>query len=203
MGRLAHRGTQSSHPPTVSRILAVDLAAKFSAVCDMTLGGTVLSQADTWGLDEHQAIDLITAEWTRPNPPLAMVVEDLPHRLPFAGLVRQVCRLQGRILERMNSLGALDAVLFAPPAEWRKTYPGLERGTGPDAVVPVAARLGYTPPDLTRRATKAGDKAKARKVQTDYCAAYLIARWAVTQYAQHRSFDIPGTTRYLRPAAGG
>lgn len=178
-------------------ILAVDLAAKYSAVCHLTPTGTVLSQNDSWGMTETDFIGYITADFTRIHPPVVMIVEDLPHRLPFASLVKKVCRMQGRIVERMTYLGHPDKVLFVPPAVWRKHYPELKRGTGPDAVLPAAANNGYQPPDLsTRAAAVKGGKALARKVATDYCAAYLIGLWAVRMYAEHDTFDIAGTSRY-------
>lgn len=181
-------------------ILAVDLAAKYSAACHMDDSGAVLGQFDSWGRTESEFIELCASPWylTAVVHPAVMVVEDLPHRLPFAALVKQVCRIQGRIVEHMDVLGAADKVLFVPPAVWRRHYTGLERGTGPDAVVPVAAALGYTPPDLTGHAGK-GVKATARKVSTDYCAAYLIARWAIDTHAATGGFDAPGTSRYAAP----
>ncbi len=188
-------------------IVAVDLAAKLSAVCHVTPAGTVLSQADSWGRSEDDFIDHLVAPFTRGNPPTVMVVEDLPHRLPFAALVKAVCRLQGRIVDRMACLGAAGAVLFLPPALWRKHFDGLGRGTGPDAVVPVAAALGYTPPELAWRLERiaagqgrdtplAKDRATAAKVATDYCAAWLIARWAVDTLRTAGTLDVPGTSRY-------
>lgn len=183
-------------------ILAVDLAAKFSAACLMTIDGKVTWQTDSWQKTEAAFVDQLTAPWQGPQPrpparrPMVMVVEDLPHRLPFSSLVKRVCRLQGRILDRMDALGALDTVLFVPPAEWRRSFAGLERGTGPGAVTDICAALGYHAPDLAERCTQRGDKTTARKVATDYCAAYLIGRWAGHTYASTGTFDTRATTRY-------
>ena len=188
-------------------VLAVDLAAKYSAACLLNPDGQVAWQTDTWDVAERDFIRRITWFWSvpdwwnneRPEPDF-LVVEDLPHRLPFSGLVRKVCRIQGRIIQAMDDLGQLHRLLFVPPAAWRKHFPGLERGTGPDAVVPVAASLGYTPPDLTDRIALAGDRAEhrkiARKVRTDYAAAYLIARWAADTHAAQHTLDTPETSRY-------
>lgn len=180
-------------------VLAVDLAARYSAACVLADDGQVVDQWDSWGRTETAFINLLTECWYASDffiIPDVMVVEDLPHRLPFASLVKQVCRLQGRIVERMDSHGAADAVLFLPPAVWRKGFAGLERGTGPGAVVSVAADLGYTAPDLTARIGKAADKVIARKVATDYCAAFLIGTWARTTFAATGSYDAPATSRY-------
>jgi hypothetical protein len=179
-------------------LLAVDLAAKYSAACLMTTTGTVAWQIDSWGRTERGFLHELTVPWTdeRLPRPRAMVVEDLPHRLPFAHTVKQVCRIQGRLAQIMDDRGLIDTVVFVPPAEWRKRFRDLKRGTGPDAVVPVAATFGYQPPDLTHRISKAGDKAIARKVATDYCAAFLIAKWAQFYLAMHGTIDAPGTSRY-------
>jgi hypothetical protein len=114
------------------------------------------------------------------SSPHLMVVEDIPHRLPYRTLVKEICRLQGRIIDRMAQYGLPRAVYFVPPSEWRKYYPPLrKRGSGPVAVVQVAAELGYFPPDLTRLHGARGGRALANKVATDYCAAFLIGYWAL------------------------
>ncbi len=177
-------------------LVGVDLAAKYSAVCWMTHLGSVLSEWDSWGSTEERFVQSVVAPFQCPAPPAVLVVEDLPHRLPFSHLVKTVCRLQGRIAHAMDALGFLDRVLFVAPAQWRAGYTGLERGTGPDAVLPVAAGQGYTPPDLSHRIIRAGHKAIARKVATDYAAAYLIARWTLTTFESQQTFDVPGTARY-------
>jgi len=178
------------------KILAVDLAAKYSASCVMDDAGRVYEQNDSWGRTEKQFLDLITSPWMQTNPPDLMVVEDLPHGVSYMTTTKAVCRLQGRIVERMDYLGSLSSVLFAAPIEWRRVYTGLERGTGAAAVVPVAEALGYTAPDLSHRILRAGDKAIARKVASDYCAAYLIAKWMIDRFNELGTFDVTGTARY-------
>lgn len=182
-------------------ILAVDLAAKYSAACLMTYTGKVVEQFDSWGRSEHDFIREVTEFWSAAKhpPPDVMIVEDLPHKLPFSTLIKRVCRIQGRIIERMHVAGDYqDQVVFLQPSEWRRTYDGMGRGTGPDIVVPVAATFGYTPPDLSERAAVkgSGGNTVAKKVATDYCAAFLIARWAISQKLEYGTFDVPGTTRY-------
>jgi len=179
-------------------VFAVDLAAKYSAACLLNHLGDVVWQVDSWGRTEDEFLELLTVPFykVRHEQPGVMAVEDLPHRLPFSSLVKRVARIQGRIVERMARLDCADKVLFVPPAVWRKSYDGLGRGTGPEAVLPVAVTLGYLPPDLRARILQAGDKAIARKVGTDYAAAYLIARWAHLTNQQTGSFDAAGTSRY-------
>lgn len=179
-------------------IIAVDLAAKFSAAVTLNDDGTVADQWDSWQISQTAFIDEVVYGWSgilAADKPDLLIVEDLPPRVPWMTTVKDVCRIQGRLIERMHRHDALDRLLFVQPDQWRSHFAGLKRGTGPDAVVPVAASLGYEPPDLTDRIGK-GEKATARKVATDYCAAYLIGRWALDYHAEHGHLDAPRTTRF-------
>lgn len=176
-------------------VLAVDLAAKYSAACLMDEDYQVINEFDSWGRSEDAFIfELVDRYANRHN---VMVVEDLPHGLRYSTLIKTVCRLQGRIYDRLQwRTGRGDTILYVAPAEWRRTFPGMERGTGPEAVTPVSATFGYQPPDLSERAKVKGGKAIARKVATDYCSAYLIARWAIDTKKKHGTYDVTGTSRY-------
>ncbi len=176
-------------------IVAVDLAAKYSAACRMDTGYQVIDQFDSWQISEQQFIWRLTDMYADAE---YMVIEDLPHGLKYSTLVKTVCRLQGRIFHACmhESKYADEDIIFAAPAEWRKHY-DLKRGTGPEIVVPTAAEFGYTPPDLSERAKGIkGGKAIARKVATDYCSAYLIARWAQDMKGIHGTYNVVGTSRY-------
>ncbi len=175
-------------------VLAVDLAAKYSAACLMNDEHDVMHEFDSWGCTEesfiHHLVDAYEdADWA--------VIEDLPHGLRYSTLVKTVCRLQGRIYHAFRQVNryASEDVVFAAPNQWRHHF-GLKRGTGADIVVPTAAEFGYTAPDLTARSGVKGGKAIARKVATDYCAAYLIGRWAIDQVNEHKTYDLVGTSRY-------
>lgn len=162
---------------------------------------TILSEFDSWQVSEDSFIYTLASAWmfsAQYRTPDVMVVEDLPHGLNYSTLIKTVCRLQGRIAQAMRETteGDLDAMLFVAPATWRAHFKGLERGTGSAAVVPVAAGLGYTPPDFTIRAKGNGGKTRADKVATDYCSAFLIARWAIDAQTEHGTYDVPGTSRY-------
>ncbi len=181
-------------------IVAVDLAARYSAACLLSTGNDVLSQWDSWQVTEKDFVASLVRPFRHEDPPLVMAVEDLPQTSPWTGVVKKVCRIQGRIIESMDRLGLVHLLLFVPPSVWRRHYgAGLKRGTGPAAVVPVAAAHHYQPPELTGRCTQRGDKATARKVATDYCAAYLIGAWAVDFWSACGHFDAPGTSRYVSP----
>lgn len=183
-------------------LLAVDLAASFSAAC-LLHDGQVMWQGDSWQKPQAEFVDAITDPFDPAHPayanPDVLVIEDLPARLPFMTNVRDVCRLQGRIVERMWVHGAVDKIMFVQPATWQAHYTelGMKRGAGPAVVVPVAAQLGYTPPDLTARTGK-GERATARKVATDYCAAYLIGRWAQDTVNSTGKYDASRTSRYTK-----
>jgi hypothetical protein len=181
-------------------VVAVDLAAKFSAAVWLDEKRRVFHQCDSWQSTETYFIDTITQPWRHAvSPPAALIVEDLHPRVPWMTVVKDVCRLQGRIVERMSSYGHREAVVFVQPDQWRMHFEGLGRGTGPDAVSPVAEAFGYTAPlDLADRAVVKGSKATARKVATDYCAAYLIGRWALDYHDEHGNFDAPRTSRYTK-----
>lgn len=184
-------------------ILAVDLAAKYSAACLMGDNYQVIDQWDSWQKTEEMFIYSLVGYWCwfdekPPGTPELMVIEDLPHGLAYSTLVKSVLRLQGRIVQAMHEMphGRTEDVLFLAPAEWRKHY-DLKRGTGPAIVVPTAAEFGYEPPDLSDRAKGVkGGKAVARKVATDYCSAYLIARWALETKGIYETYDVTGTSRY-------
>lgn len=197
-------------PRDVTSIVAVDLAAKYSAAVWMW-DHAVVQHWDSWQQTESTFVDWCT-ELFHPNRAMAripdvLVIEDLPHRLPFMTNIKDVCRLQGRMVERMHSYGAMDKIIFIPPAEWKRHYgEPLKQGTGPGAVVELAARLGYVMPDLDSRMVinpktgkpAAGERATAKKVITDYCAAYLIGRWMATCYWNQNTFDVARTSRYTK-----
>jgi hypothetical protein len=185
----------------VTVLLAVDLAAKYSAACLMRDDYQVLHQFDSWGLSEADFVYRLTHYWTwhdTDKTPRIMVVEDLPHGLKYSTLIKAVCRIQGRIAQALDDSpeGAAEDMVFVAPATWRAHYEGMERGTGAEAVFPASRAFGYSPPDLMRRAKGNGGKTRARKVASDYCSAYLIARWAVDMKKTHETYDVPGTSRY-------
>lgn len=188
-------------------LVAVDLAAKMSAACVMDDDGNVVDQFDSWGVQEDEFLQRICSpwysskfisfgqtEWTN-GPPAVMVVEDLPHRLPFMTLIKTVCRMQGRIEEKMDRVGYKKDVLWVPPSTWQRSY-GIGTAKGAAKLVqPKAEELGYVPPlDFTQY--KGKDRAAARKANTDYCSAYLIGRWAAGYFKEHGTYDAPTTQRF-------
>ena len=182
------------------KIEAVDLAARYSAA--VVLGAKaetteILWQWDSWKPTEMEFVHKICEPFSPTRiAPDVMLIEDLPHGLKFAALVKRVCRLQGRIVEVMAQYGQRDKILFVPPALWQRHYHRQLGEKWPDAVVPVAERHSYAPPNLVEEGMKAAERTIAKKVMTDYCAAYLIANWGLEQLERHGTFDVEGTQRY-------
>jgi hypothetical protein len=181
-------------------ILAVDLAAKYSAACLMNDDYKVISQFDSWVNDEDVFVHKLAVHRYNdgPSTPDVMIVEDLPHGLNYTKLVKKVLRLQGRIVHAMNMYhpGGAKLIVFAAPNAWRAHFQGMERGTGSAAVFPVSAGFGYVPPDFTERTKGKGGNGLATKIASDYCSAYLIARWAIDMNTRYGTYDVPGTSRY-------
>lgn len=177
-------------------VLAVDLAAKLSAACWLD-GDVIRDQWDSWLRPESAFVHSLIQPFEQWMAPEVCLIEDLPHRLPFSGTTKAVSRLQGRIYDRFEIFNHATKIIFVSPVTWRNHYPALrKRGSGPDAVVDVCADLGYTPPDLTERAKGNGGATRARKVATDYCAAWLIARWGQEMREFAGTYEVPGTSRY-------
>src|SRR5882724_1515815 len=166
-------------------IEAVDLAAKFSALCIIDRSGSVLEQNHSWAKSEEEWVDTIVSPFYDPLPlgvPELLIVEDLPHGVSYKKIVKQVCRLQGRICHAMEAVGMQDRLVFIPPQLWQLTYPGVARGAEKDrlaAAAGAAEELGYIPPELLHKDLHGTDRVAARKTKTDYIAAYLIARWSL------------------------
>lgn len=176
-------------------VIAVDLAAKYSAAVMLDNAGHVVTQMDTTTGEDTFLESVINAFVYGEAEQL--VIEDLPHGVDYRGLVKRVCQIQGRFVERMYGLSRVDQLLFVAPNTWRRKYSPLRvRGAGMDAVVPVAAEIGYTPPKLQHLSGPRGGKAIVNKVQTDYCAAFLIAYWALGISVENNGWDVPGTERY-------
>ncbi len=158
----------------------------------------IITQFDSWTVSEEQFIYRITGHWLDgEGAPDVAVIEDLPHGLNYTRTVKRVLRLQGRIAQAMYEVpgGGIEDIVFLAPNAWRAHY-DLKNGTGAAIVVPTAATLGYHPPDLTSRAKGNGGRTVATKVATDYCAAFLIARFAVDMEKEHGTYDVVGTSRY-------
>ncbi len=174
-------------------VVAVDLAAKYSAAVGLSGTKQIEREFDSTGGEYSFITDVVNTFDSGFYH--ALIVEDLPHGVDYRELVKRVCQIQGRIVDRVDHLDRLGDLLFVAPVTWRKHY-GLKQGSGEDAVVPLAAEHGYTPPDLAHLNGPRGGRALTNKVTTDYCAAYLIGCWAIDMYDTHGCYDVPGTNHY-------
>jgi len=191
----------------MASLVSVDLAARYSAALKISYTKPpyppelrVVAGWDSWKISEMEFVHTICAPFDPARfdstPPEVLLIEDLPHGLKFAALVKRVCRIQGRIVELMEQYGQRDKILFVPPALWQRYYKRVADEKWPDAVVPVADRHFYRAPNLVEEGMKAVDRNTAKKVMTDYCAAYLIGYWGLAQLESQGTFDVDGTQRY-------
>lgn len=139
--------------------------------------------------------------------PDILVIEDLPHGVLYGEHLKNTIRMQGRIIERMDQLQALDKILFLQPKAWQDAF-GLFRKKEPD-YLEFAIRLGYRPPDLVsiheakfsglKGAERAKVRAKLKKLTGDHVAAFLIYAWAQGKWKRDGTFDdIKTAQRYMR-----
>jgi hypothetical protein len=185
-------------------VVAVDLAAKYSATVRLDSEGAVQSQWDSLGVPRYEVARRIYGEYTtalaqemNDHRPL-VVVEDVPPRnLP--GL-RPVLQLQGRILQEFAP-AANDVLFFVVPAEWQQSM-GVYR-VNTEVAEEVAIGYGYVPPDLlAQRVLEVGTRGQAAaireavKQRTDYVSAFLMARWAWECVAHDRKWHVSRVRQY-------
>lgn len=170
-------------------VLGVDFASRYSAAVRMSAGGEVKHQFDSWKVSENTWLDGLTFTLAS-----YVIVEDLPPSVPWSSIVKGVACQQGRLIERMETNGVSSKLVFLSPATWQRYFPGIWR-KGPDVSAEYAASLGYVPPDLSN-GLKGKARTTAKKVQTDYVMAFLIARWAVETLEKEGHLNVPGTARY-------
>lgn len=172
-------------------IVSLDLAAKFSALCGMSLEGEVLFQDHSWGKSEQEWVDSVVRPFYDVQPPglpIALFIEDIPHAVGFRKLVKHVCQLQGRIVQAMANVGAEDRIVFVPPQLWQMHFKGVYRGKA-EGALKAAESLGYSPPQLLTPDVHGKDRMNARKTMTDYVDAFLIARWGIEHLNIYETLD--------------
>lgn len=170
-------------------ILSIDLASKLWAGC---LGdeGQVRRQISSWDFaSESDGVSAITYLF-RPDSkvnPRWLIIEDVPfHSAPMTS-GKDAIRFQGRIIDRMDSYGQKDKLLFVQPMEWQKFHKVVRQGDEGYAKCALD-KFGYSPPDMLTKFKKsyislhgkerADIRYKLKKLQTDYVAAFLIYQWA-------------------------
>jgi hypothetical protein len=172
-------------------IISVDLAAKYSALCEISEVGIVTRQDHSWGKTEGEWVDSIVSSFYDPpgfDAPKVLALEDLPHGVPYRKIVKDVLRLQGKILQSMYNLGLEDTVVFVPPQVWQMTFPGVWRGAQAGAEK-AATALNYEPPQLLNKDVHGKDRTAARKTMGDYCDAFLIGRYMFSMLSTHQTIE--------------
>jgi hypothetical protein len=164
-------------------ILAVDLAAKFSAGLIRGRDGQVHCEFDTLGRGPRESAMLI-AETASLFGVTLILIEDVPYGISKQFMVKPVLRLQGRVIQAIEDAG-LPAPYFVAPATWQRAM-NVWR-VSPEQTAAVAAEHGYTPPNLLETHAheipeKGPERSKIRallkKSATDYVDAYLLSEWA-------------------------
>ena len=172
------------------RIRGVDLAARYSAWVDLDSDGTVAAQGDS--LDGRPVSTVCTEGLGGVD---VLMIEDVPPRIQFTGIVKTVCRAQGRIFERLTD-DQLSRTFLVPPGPWQ-TYQKVSRKSLKETEA-VAASLGYVPPDLLSvhgdrlEGLKGPARQKVRgillKARTDYVDAFLIAEWGQRRFHEIHTY---------------
>jgi hypothetical protein len=170
-------------------ILAVDLASKFSAACLMNAQGSVTSEWHSWGSSEASWVNSLVA-----NSKFAEIVliEDLPFSLRISKTVRDVYRLQGRIIENMEQhVFHTRKMVFIPPKLWQDHFKpeGMKSGDKKAAKRIAEEKYGYIAPQLLHKELHGVDRTHARKSMEDHTDAFLIARYMLEQAEQYGSIN--------------
>lgn len=164
--------------------LGVDLASRSSAYTVVS-NGQVHAQGDSFGKSEGDFVAEVI-QTAADYSVQAIAIEDLPHRIPYRIVVKEVCRLQGRLTHEAKRNYLWDQIFFIQPALWQQSYEGVWRG-GEKGARAAAEELGYFPPDLISdpRFELEGMKGKertkrrnlAKKLMTDYTDSFLISHY--------------------------
>ncbi len=180
----------------------VDLAASSSALVILGLSGpNVRFQDDSFDRTDGQFISTIVGAALDGS---LVVIEDLPYHIPYRLSVKDVLRLQGRLIGAMEHRGLLDRMVFVVPSTWQQSFNGVWRG-GPKAAQAAALEQGYERPTLVDSEARfslegmtgkprSNRRTKIKKLETDYVDAFLIARWAQEAYSQEPLLDMTGVS---------
>lgn len=170
-------------------ILAVDLASKFSAACLMDLHGSVTTEWHSWGLSEASWVNSLVVQSKFAE---IVLIEDLPFALRISKTVRDVYRLQGRIIENMSDdILNISKMVFIPPKLWQDYFKpdGMKSGDKKAAKKIAEEKYGYIAPQLLHKELHGVDRTHARKSMEDHTDAFLIARYMLEQVKEYGSID--------------
>ncbi len=181
--------------------MAVDLAAKFSAMCLMDASGAVVGEWHSWGMSPVEWVLTISSKALIPE---VIVVEDLPFGAGQTKTVRDVYRLQGRLIVALERNDYESKLVWIAPKLWQDSYKpnGMKPGDKKAARAIALEKYGYEPPELLHKDLHGADRVHARKTMEDHVDAFLIARYMLEQYRYYGSFEnaidsIPRLERYV------
>jgi hypothetical protein len=155
-----------------------------------------LEQGDSWSFGFKTRDGFVSQLTTAVNwwDPEVVIIEDLPHGVQFMRLVKSVCRLQGRIEQSFLKVGARHKILWVPPTVWKQHYKLNGKDTA-KLIEPKAQELyGYEPP-INHLVLHGKERTEAKKIRTDYAAAYLMGKWAQEMFDIHGTYDLINTAR--------
>lgn len=190
----------------MSPIIALDLAAKFSAGCVVeAASGEVIDQWHSWGLSPFDFARKVSYQFsllpTRLDP--FLVVEDLPFAIGQTKTVRDVYRLQGMIVQLVQEYSNPDRIVFIPPMLWQYHFKadGMKSGDKKAAKLIAQEKYNYVAPELLHKDLHGVDRTHARKTMEDYVDAFLISRYMVEMGQKYGSVaqaieEIPRLERY-------
>jgi hypothetical protein len=167
-------------------ILAVDLAAKFSAMCLIDASGAVVGEEHSWGMSPATWVMMIS---NKSHIPDVVVVEDLPYGAGQTKTVRDVYRLQGRLIVSLEYAGNESKLVWIAPKLWQDYYKpyGMKAGDKKVARAIAVEKYGYNPPELLHKDLHGVDRVHARKTMEDHVDAFLIARYMLEQSQEYGS----------------
>jgi hypothetical protein len=184
-------------------LCAVDLAAKFSAACLVDDSGNVTDEWHSWGFSPSEWIEtfgLLFGVWSSEVPEV-LVIEDVPFGVGQTKTVRDVYRLQGKILQRLGNHA--NKVVWIPPMLWQMHWKpqGMKSGDKKAAKRIASEIYGYEPPELLHQDLHGQDRVHARKTMEDHIDAFMIGRYMTEISVQYGSIDsaieaIPRLERY-------
>jgi hypothetical protein len=173
-------------------ILAVDLAAKFSGSCLMDWAASVVGEWHSWQRTEDEWVRLLAYQFSQldSREDSFIVIEDMPFNVGQTKTVRDVYRLQGRILQHLKEYGYEKYVVWIPPALWQYHFKplGMTSGNKKAAKEIATTHYGYSPPELLHKDLHGVDRVHARKTMEDHIDAFLIARYMFELKEKHGSF---------------
>lgn len=165
--------------------------------------GVVVDEFHSWTLTSAQFAHLLNEKLRYLPSDTLMFVEDMPFSVGQTKTVRDVYRLQGRIIQLLHQWGSSHKIVWVPPNLWQTYYKdkGMKSGDKKAAKRVAEEYYGYSPPELLHKDLHGKDRVDARKTMEDHTDAFLIARYVLEQSQKYGSIDlaveaIPRLERY-------